>query len=378
MTLAAILDTRTEDEIFAADLLTLAGLDVPTTGWQTTAIQYAYIKIGARSQAAAELFRKRYAQAGYLDTVHLSGADWVDILSSGFFQVYRSPATYSIHQIRITDVSAGSALDRTARTVRIKHAATGLYFVNNEAFHVDASGYADVQFVCESSGSQGNVAPSGTWEIITSLPGYGATNPVVGGTGVSVTVAGADAESSASVVTRCRNKWSTLGRGGNAAAVAYRIAAADPTITRWFIDDANPNGPGSLDVYIAPATGTASGGQVTAMQAALEPQKAVGTGELRVFAAPLVTEGVTATLYTDGSNGSAQADADAAIAAMVPTQDPGSTSVGLGGTLYVLGDIVPALMAVAGALNVTVSLPSADVVYGNADAVTFTPTITVV
>jgi hypothetical protein len=50
--------------------------------------------------------------------------------------------------------------------------------------------------------------------------------------------------------------------------VAYRIAAADATITRWFIDDANPNGPGSLDVYIAPSTGTASGGQVTAMLAA--------------------------------------------------------------------------------------------------------------
>lgn len=376
MTLAAVLTTRTEDDIFAADLVALAGLGLPATGWQTTAIQYAITKINARSQAAAELFRKRYAQAGYLDTVHLSGADWVDILSQGFFQVTRTPATFAIHQIRITDTSAGSALDKATRTVRLKHSGSGLYFINREAFHVDASGYADVQFVCESSGTQGNVAPSGTWEIITSLPGYTATNPAVGATGVSVLVAGADQETSASVVTRCRNKWSTLGRGGNAAAVAYRITEANSLITRYYINDANPNGPGSVDVYIAPASGTASGGQVTAMLASLNPQKAVGTGELRVIAAPLVAQGVTAILYTDGTNGSAQADADAAIAAMVPTQDPASTAVGLGGTLYI-AQIIAALMSVDGAQNATVSLPAADVVYGNADAVTFTPSITV-
>jgi hypothetical protein len=114
------------------------------------------------------------------------------------------------------------------------------------------------------------------------------------------------------------------------------------------------------------------------MLAALSPQKAVGTGELRVFAAPLVTQGVTATLYTDGTNAAAQADADAAITGLVPTQAVGSTSVGLGGTLYTLGDIVPALMSVAGALNVVLTVPAADVVLGNSDALVLTPSITVI
>jgi hypothetical protein len=268
MTLAAVLTTQTQDEIFAADLAAMAALDLPVTGWGPTSIQYALTWINARDKALYQTFRQRLARAGYLDTVILSGADWVDLLSAGFFQVYRSPATATIQQIRFTDTSAGSALDKAVRTVRIRDAATGLYFFNAEAFHLDASGYADVSFICESLGAQGNIAPGATWLNVTSLPGYTATNPAVGATGVSVTTAGADAESSASVVLRCRNKWSTLGRGGNAAAVAYRIAAADATITRWFIDDANPNGPGSLDVYIAPSTGTASGGQVTAMLAA--------------------------------------------------------------------------------------------------------------
>jgi hypothetical protein len=140
MTLAAVLTTQTQDEIFAADLAAMAALDLPVTGWGPTSIQYALTWINARDKALYQTFRQRLARAGYLDTVILSGADWVDLLSAGFFQVYRSPATATIQQIRFTDTSAGSALDKAVRTVRIRDAATGLYFFNAEAFHLDAPG----------------------------------------------------------------------------------------------------------------------------------------------------------------------------------------------------------------------------------------------
>lgn len=376
-TYADLMTTRTEEQVFQDALTELAGLGLPTSGWQSSSYQYSVTRIDARAQAALEVIRKRLAMGCHADTAALAGDDWTDAFASGFFGLARTPASFAIHQFRITDTSAGAALAKGVRTVRVRDEASGLYFTNAEAFALTASSYADVRFACESSGAAGNIAPGATLTLIASLPGYAATNPAVGATGASVLVAGVDKESSATLISRCTARWSSLGAGGNAAAVIYRIQTADSTVTKYLIDDANPTGPGSLDVYIATDAGTATGGQATAVDAYLQPRKAVGTGQLRVFAAPTYALAVTATLYTDGTNGSAAADAVAAVGAMSSTPDPTSTAVGLGGTVYVLGDIVPTLMGVAGAINCTVSLPAADVVLGRSDLLVATLTVTV-
>jgi uncharacterized phage protein gp47/JayE len=364
-TLATVLTTRTEAEVVADFLADLAAEDVPTAGWQPTSIQRAMLQIEARSQAAAEAIRLRVVQGGYLDTA--TGA-WLDLLAQGFFGLPRVAASAAVHKFRVTDSTAGAALSKQARTVRVRHDLTGLTFINAESFEVPMSGStsgADPQFVCETLGVGGNVAASSAWTLITSLPGYTVTNPAIGVTGSSLVTAAVDEETDAALRERCRNRWSTLGAGGNAAAVAYRITQASTTVTRWQIDDANPNGPGSLDVYIANASGPATSDEVEDVEDYLTPRKAVGTGELRVFAATAHNVAVTATLYTDGSSGTVAADAATALSTL-------QASFALGEPLY-LAELVQQLMGVDSVINVVIAAPVADVTLAIGEALVFSP-----
>lgn len=357
---------RTKDAILETWMVDLAAADVPTDAWEPTTDARAMLELEATAQAKTEEIRADTAQAGFLS----SKGDWLDATGTGFFDLPRAPATKTVGTVRVRDdANVGPLLNRPARSVRVQ-ADTGEYFVNNEAFSVLLGGYADVAFVAEVAGAGGNVANSSISTLTTSLPGFAVSNPAVGATGTWITAAGADAEKDADYEARQRAQWSTLGAAGNDDAVKARVRAADSTLTRIFVDDANPNGAGSADVYIATAIGTASGDQVDAVTAYIVPLKAVGTGPLRVLAAPLYEQEVVATLLTDGSNASAEADAEQALADLQAT-------FGLGGTLY-RAAIIAALMGVDGALNVVLPTPAADGALGQADVLVFDPiTLTV-
>lgn len=357
-TYAEIRTVQTEAEAFADLLVELASEGVSYTGWQHTAIQSALTRIAARNKAAATVIRKAVVDGGYTTTARLT---WLDALIPGFWDLRRTPAVKTVGTFRITDTAGvGPLATKGVGEVRVTYGTPGIVFVNREAFSVSLSSYADVSFVAEVAGAAGNIPNSSTLGFVTALPGYTVTNPAVGATGTWITIAGAAAEADAVYIARALSRWGSLGAGGNTSAIRYRCSVADSAITLVGVDDANPNGAGSVDVYVATATGTASGGQVTTVDTYLQLRKAAGTGKLRTFAAPTYTNAVTSTLYSDGTRLSTdiEDDADAAMALLASEQ------AALGGYIY-RAEITQRLMDIAGVVNMTLATPAADVTLAN-------------
>lgn len=353
-TLAEIRTVQTEAEALADLLVDLAAEGVSYTGWQYTAIQSALTRIAARSDAAAQAIRLSVVNGGFPNTA--IGA-WLDATIAGFFNLTRTPAVKTIGVFRVTDAaSVGPLTTKGVGEVRVTYGDPAIVFANREAFSVALSGYTDVSFVAEVAGTSGNIPNSSTLGFVTAIPGFTVTNPAVGATGTWITTAGAASESDAAYLRRALSRWSSLGAGGNAEAQAYLCTVADSALTLVGVNDANPNGAGSVDVYLATATGTASGGQVTTAQTYLRLRKASGTGELRCFAAPTYTNAVTATLYSDGTRISTdiEDDADAAMALYASEQ------AALGGYIY-RAELTQRLMGISGVVNLTLTTPAADV-----------------
>jgi hypothetical protein len=101
-------------------------------------------------------------------------------------------------------------------------------------------------------------------------------------TGTSASVAGSDMETDASMITRCRLKWSTvagLNGVGGATKAAYQYYALSatgnipitqggaPQVGYAYVLTGNPDGPGTVRVYVSAVAG-AMGGAVFASDAA--------------------------------------------------------------------------------------------------------------
>lgn len=182
-------------------------------------------------------------------------------------------------------------------------------------------------------------------------------------------------ETNTEYVTRALAKWGTLAAGGHPSAVAYRILTGVETITKIGVRDDNPNGPGSVDVYLANASGPASLAECAAAQAVFGPYEPLGSrGLWRYLPAVAHAVSITATMQLDGTNPNAIADAEAALdwlQAVFPMQAGKRLDVALlqgilrGGRFaeYVAKDAdgnEQGIIGFRGVQNVELSAPAAD------------------
>jgi uncharacterized phage protein gp47/JayE len=146
------------------------------------------------------------------------------------------------------------------------------------------------------AGAAGNV-PGQTLELVTPLAGVLA---VYDG---NLTTAGADAESDTKLTERARSKWGTLRVTKIHAGTLSLARNAAPNIHNVGIDDQNPRGAGTVDVYLAAENATAGGADVTAVQAALD-LAFFGNGSVtklvEAVAAPTVAMNLTGVVYYKG------------------------------------------------------------------------------
>lgn len=365
-TLAQSLTARTQPEILTQLLADLVTAGVDATGFDSFTVERALPELDAQAQAVSEDLRVSVVQAGFLYlAAQLPDPAWLRRLAKGWYQIDWIPGTKAIQRCRLTNNAAGGPYDLRQRDL-LATTPTGVQFRSLESGTLVAgNGHTlDLEFACETIGTAGNVSTGQINKLVTSLPGVTIANF----TG-SLIVAGTPDESNALLVQRCESKWGTLGAGGHASAYRYLISQVAPTVTRVFVRDDNPFGAGTVGVYLADSAGPATAEEVSAAATYLAPRKPLGSGPVSVLAAPAHNVQVTGTIYTDGSNGSAAADADVALQALAS----GFTST----TLY-LERIRATLMGVRGAVNVTLSLPASDVTLSGAEVLTITSTITIV
>jgi uncharacterized phage protein gp47/JayE len=152
------------------------------------------------------------------------------------------------------------------------------------------------------------------------------------------------------------------------------------------VDDQNPRGAGTVDVYIAGASGAITDASITAAVQAFFDARVMGNSVLpkrwQVFASDPVSINVTGTVYFDPAFESATvlADVTQAIQDYINASPLGGYSYAPGPTnAIVRNDIIALVEDVEGVVSFTLTTPAADVTVTDFDVPvpgTFTLTMT--
>jgi uncharacterized phage protein gp47/JayE len=328
-------------------LLDAAGF--PVDAWQDEGSARALVEMAAQLGAEQSKPVALLAKMPFLDT---SEADFLSAKLKSDFDEERNPAVATIMPVRL--VNAGSTTySKNAREI-ILTSSSGRTYSNVAGASVTAAATTVVNFVAEVAGAAGNV-PAQTMQLTTPLAGVTAIFD-----GGFIT-AGADEESDPAARERARTKWATLRTEKIRAGITNLVRTAAPSVTGHSIDDENPRGPGTLDVYLAGDNATAGSGDVTLVQTALDGALfGTGTDEPAglAIAAPTLSLDLDATVYVRGVTEEAALTAlTAAWQAFLVTVPVGGFDLSPGPQNVILpGQIVDAFSEVAGVVSTAVEL----------------------
>ncbi len=365
---AELLTEKTVDKLVEEGLDVLAAEDLPATAWQSGSVPRSLLK--ADATALKELYgRQRSLAAGnYLDEAE---GDWLTLYAASRFDEEREGAVATEGQVQVSVASGAGPFTIETAGLLVTDGVRRYRSTNTTATNVTSAAAVTFTVRAEVAGAAYNATTNGTLTTVVSPAnaGMSVTNPAVGSTGTWITTTGADAESDASLRARCRAKWGTLGRGANNDAYFYwaTSAPAAPAVKRALILP-NP-GDGTVTVYIATATGAASGADVTSVQAYLDAQGPL-TDTAVVVAAAAVTVTITGTVFVRATSDSTtnRALATAALAAY-------QAELGIGDDVD-LGRIYAAIYAAAGVVDVDLSSPSGDTSIGATQVAVFSVSLT--
>ena len=356
-TLAEALTTRTKEEVLADHLAEAASDGLPSAGWQDASLPRTLFAIGAGEQSVSETTRALVTKGGFIDLAEDDA--WVDLCGQYLYDESRSLGQRAQHTVVIRDAGGGGT-SKTAGAISFR-ADNDTRFTNIAGFTVPAGGSVSVDIIAESTGRSYNVQPGDITEFLTPMPGYTVENEDLG-SGTSVTVVGTDDESNASYILRCKSKFALIGEGEADGRWIYKIQKSAPTITRISIDNLNPNGPNSIDFYLANSSGPATSGELDDVEAGVVIPS--GSGNVRFLAAPEQTVSLAGTV-----TGGKQSEILTALQAL-------EDDAGFGVRLYV-EKIRTTIMNCTGVLNVELTTPSESILTNgvitfNTDGLVFT------
>lgn len=339
-----------------------ASLGVDTVGVQAERLFRALYEIEATAKTREQALRVQITQGAFLDlaaaissytAVQAGRTTWLDMLAAGYYGLTRAPASSAVGVVQLTASALASGGNVSAKQFTAGDLLGNLY-QNVDAFTVTPGQSVNVAMKAIVAGSQANVPNNSIIQMITTIGGVTVNNPAQVGTSSWLTSAAVDPELNSTLVTRCRARWAATSYGGALGAYAQWLVEAftttglTNTITRSSVDDTNPNGPGSNDVFLANASGPATVNEVAIVNAYLQPRRGLGTGPLRCFTAPAYTVPLSITVY--GSLNTAAITA--AINELFSSTD-------LGGLIFVDG-LTSTLMAIPGVYNAPISSGTAN------------------
>lgn len=378
-TLPTAAQARTVSTVSALEAQLLAGFAASTlAGWppgapqrdlvtaeagalQWEQVQRLCIAYAASPQRILQLAAVLQAQ-GYSATDAASVASaWTDVVLE-IYQTPRIAATLASWQIPLQ--SAGPFTVDNTSTITLQ-AADGTIFQAAQLSPLQANsgnGYTIAPtFAARNPGTSGNVIP-GTINRIMSAP----VGIQITGTGQALLVAARNAESDVDALTRAQARWGTLSGVLTASGWQYVLLTGVPTLTRVFVDDTNPGGPGSLGIAIANGAGPALPSEVAAALAIVAARTIAGTGPVALAAATQLVVPLAVMLRVIG-NPLAAAQCASALAQLGPA---------LAGNVLYLDDLRVVCKGIAGVVgDVGLSL-TADVARPPGGVIVLSPTVT--
>jgi hypothetical protein len=387
-TLADALAKSTAGEIRDDLIDALAAEGASVHGVDTMSAERGLVEIHARSMERYEDIRSLLATAGSKALIMAiedteARDSWLDYMATGWFGLTRFLKTKATHRIRLVASAAAGPYPIAPRALLVQTAG-GIQFKNTGRTTADLTAAPgtvtldlggtrdDLEWQAELPGTDGNVAAGQTWTLVTTLAGVTATNPAIGSTGSSILVSGTDTETSESLSLRMDARWDRTAVAQLPGSLiewifeSFEVDGLTCSITRWKIDDTNPNGPGSTDVYLYPGTAE----ELARVDAYLQARRALGTGELRVMAAAVLSIPFSATLFSLGTSTETQIEADATASIAVL-----ESLIDIGGIVY-LSDITKALRLLSSLYDVTHDLVTTQSAVN--EVIDLVPTFTVV
>ena len=342
-TLRDLLGSDNEDDALTFLLTQLASIGFPTVNWQSGGVIYTLLKAFSRALAVGSGLLRDITAGGLLK---LSTSGWLTLLadwySSPAAPVARFPATFAQGQV-LLNVSIGNGpypLDPGQVIVQESVAKHRYLSINPISVTLPAGpSNTIVPFIAENPGSAFNVSPDTGLTLVTPLPGVTASFYVPSGSNSWLMTQGTDEETDASLQTRCRAKWGTVGFLKPADGYLF-LAINTPGVgtkpTKTVVRDDNPRGPGTVDIWLAAGDGPIPTADETLVRNYLL-SLANPTADLQVQNATGVTVNVSATLYYGSAFSTAVATAIDGIVGLIQFMAIGGT-LGLDDVIKVLKD----------------------------------------
>lgn len=363
----------TEEQALTKVLAIAQQIGFNTTSWHSGSMGRTLVQIIAKVYEELSKIGAAVSKQGYNE--YATGTA-LTVLSRNHYQNTRAPAKSTIGLATLT-ASASSGPHTFAVGDVIGETADGKGYVNTTGGTLNAGSTLELSFQAEGPGADYNVANSTITSLRTAIAGVSITNPAQAGTGTWITSAGADEEQDPVLKVRNETKWPTLsyaapGRGYQSMALDNEGTGVSTSITRVFVDDTNPQGPNTIDIYVATSAGAVSAPDVALIQAYIAARKPT-TAVPEVISATPVPQTLTGTVYHDGTreDASLRNDIETAIAAYLGSIPIGGTKIA-GAGIASKEKIEAAIMGVIGVVDYDPSTPGADITVTKGQIITLT------
>lgn len=288
----------TEEEATSTLLSWLATSGFVTTSWVSGSVQLTLIRLFASVYARLTEYVATLVSWGFNDT---ATGEALTRFSRSRYANERNPAVAAQHRVVFT-CSASSGPYSFDVGDLIVGDVYGNVFTNTLACSIASGGTLTTTVVCDTPGAAGNVGAVGTIiRMISSFAGVTCSNPAIAGTVYSLLVTGADAETDVELRVRNASKWGTLATENIRDTVENIAINAATGLAKAAIDDTNPRGAGTVDVYVSGATSTAGALDVAAARAAVRARFFNANPRIAAVAAAEYELPITGTIYYDSA-----------------------------------------------------------------------------
>lgn len=342
----------TVTEVKTMLLTKLTDLGFPVTSWQDKGIARSFVEAAAQYGADISIRVAELANAPFLQTAK---GETLTRLVKSHYDEDRAAGIRSIFTVTLVNAGGVNHTISNPNTIRLK-ANNSATFSNTSTGTISANASTVFTFQADIAGASGNVSAQ-FLQMVT--PYAGVTADYDGNLGT----AGADPESDIALAEHASSKWGTLRVEKVRDGILNLARDVVPTIHSVGVDDANPRGPGTVDVYLASLNATAGTSDVSAVQAALD-QAIFGNGTsdlVKAFASPTQIFNIVATIYYRGVDPvDLENDLNAAFRQFLADTPIGGYDLSPGPTNVITKDqLGEYLNAVTGAVSLRITSPTA-------------------
>lgn len=302
----------TKDDFLNAFLRLFRLANFPVASWHSGSLQRHTTETESSLFSDLSATIQNIGRAGFIKYAAQVGDAWVDLCAENVFDEVRKPALYTEGMWSLTDAGSIGPVTVQPGTFWVANVDKTKRYVNTEAFTVPLGGTVNFAIKAESPGTDWNEGVDAITEILTPQPGFVGSNVALEN-GTWITVQGANRETNEALVSRCLDKWATIGSGSNEGAYRYHALSSSSEITGCRVY--SPGG-GSVRIILRGDAGPVSAQSLTNAAAIIEEKRPLGVPDVVTSNCIVRVQAVAGTIYTSADPATVLGKVQSEIAAL--------------------------------------------------------------